>query len=356
MLKSVMQIHGIETPLIGLAPMDGVTDAAYRFIQKKHGNPDLIFTEFTHVVGLYKAAQRLLLDFKFAPSERPVIAQVFGAEPEYFYHAAQMVAALGFDGIDINMGCPARSVTERGSGAALIRTPDLAKQIIRETRRGFTDYFNSRQFSNIPAEIVSLIESQKATDKHLDELADKFTLSVKTRIGFDKNIVTEWVNHLNEMELSWLTIHGRTLKQLYAGQADWDAIAQGVEISHCPTFANGDANSAASTVRLLKHTNARGVLIGRGSYGNPWIFRVKDQIKHLASEVKDVDPTLPELTEVIKEHAALHYQLKGERGFVTFRKNLGWYSKRLPELSHLTARLVRVNTPEEVVSILDEVS
>lgn len=356
MVKLLMQIHGIETPIIGLAPMDGVTDAAYRFIQKKYGNPDLIFTEFTHVVGLYKAAQRLLLDFKFDPRERPVIAQVFGAEPEYFYHAAQMVAALGFDGIDINMGCPARSVTERGSGAALIRTPELAKQVVRETRRGFTDYFQNRQFTNLPSEIANLIEAQKATDKSLDETAPRFTLSVKTRIGFDQNIVTEWVNHLNELELDWLTIHGRTLRQLYAGQADWDAIAEGVATSNCPTFANGDANSAEAAVRILNHTKASGVLIGRGSYGNPWIFSNKDQIKEAKTEIKATDPSLPELIAVIKEHAALHYQLKGERGFVTFRKNLGWYSKRLPALSHLTAQLVRVNTPAEVISILEEVS
>lgn len=217
-----MQIHGIETPIVGLAPMDGVTDAAYRYIQKKYGDPDLIFTEFTHVHGLAVGAEALFRDFKFDQSERPAFAQVFGAEPEYFYLAAKIVAALGFDGIDINMGCPMRNVTERGSGAALIQTPELAKEIIRQTIQGTKDYFATGDLSDLPTKTQALIKLQaNPIDRELQE--KNYTYSVKTRIGYSENSVSEWVKHLNEMPLDWVTVHGRTLKQLYSGEANLDA-------------------------------------------------------------------------------------------------------------------------------------
>lgn len=350
-----MQIHGITTPIVALSPMDGVTDAAYRFIQKKYGNPDLIFTEFTHVHGLAVGAASLFRDFLFDESERPVIAQVFGAEPEYFYLAAKIVAALGYDGIDINMGCPMRNVAEKGSGAALIQTPELAKEIVRQTIKGTEEYFNDQDLSQLPSQTQKLITAQK----HPVDLAVQqanYTFSVKTRIGYHENTVTEWVKHLNEMPLDWLTIHGRTLKQLYSGKADLDAIALGIATSRFPTLANGDISSAPSAVDMLKYTKAAGVLIGRGTYGNPWIFRSKDKIKKLESDITDYRPTLTELKQVMLEHADLHLQIKGEKGFLQMRKNLAWYAQKAPELKSCIPQLVRVNTPAELADILAQVA
>ena len=123
--------HNIPRPIIGLSPMDGVTDPSFRFITAKHGRPDVILTEFVHIQSAIYAPELMLRDFTYAEIERPVVAQIYGKTPELFYQVAHIVGELGFDGLDINMGCPARKVAAAGCGAALIREPDLARAIIQ---------------------------------------------------------------------------------------------------------------------------------------------------------------------------------------------------------------------------------
>ncbi len=346
--------HGLETPVIALSPMDGVTDAAYRYVTKKYGNPDLIFTEFTNVIGLCKGAERLFMDFDYDDIERPVIAQVFGPDPEYFYHAAKIVVALGFDGIDINMGCPARNVSEKGSGAGLIRKPETAKEIVRQTRKGVADYFADGKLTGVADNVPGIVTAALASHQPIDRQAQQanFTISVKTRIGYDSNVVSEWMQHLTEVSPDWISVHGRTLKQLYTGQADWDAIATAVQSTPIPILANGDITSSALAVDVLKRTKAAGVLIGRGSYGNPWIFRQKEQIKQLADSIQDFQPSWTEKVDVIIEHAKLHWQFKGEKAFTQMRKNLGWYIKDIPNASSLRAKLMQTTNPEQVAQVL----
>lgn len=344
--------------------MDGVTDAAYRYMQKRYGAPDVTFTEFTHVIGLMRGAGPLFVDQLYSELERPVIGQVYGATPDDFYHAAKIIAALDFDGIDINMGCPAKTVADSGSGAALIRTPELAKEIVRATKRGIQDYFADGQLTGVAANVPDLIESAlqrrlAETGLTVAEMAvytaqrrQDFTVSVKTRIGFHEVIIKDWIQHLTEVGPDWITVHGRTLKQAYSGTADWDAIADAVSTTPIPVIGNGDVITSNDAVRMLTHTNARGVLIGRGSYGNPWLFRQKQAIKDLKPDIQDYEPTKEELFQVMKEHAKLHWDLKGERAFVQMRKNLAWYCKGFEGANDLRMKLVRVNNLEELGTLL----
>jgi len=345
-----MFFHNLTTPVISLAPMDGVTDAPYRFIMKKYGDPDLTFTEFTNVIGLCRGADRLFLDFVYDDIERPAIAQVFGNDPEYFYHAAKIVAALGFDGIDINMGCPARNVAEKGSGAGLIRVPEIAKEIVRQVQKGVADYFQDFTLTGIAENVPALIAAANATHAAFDREKQRvnFTISVKTRVGYDSIVIDEWIKHLTEVAPDWITVHGRTLKQLYTGNADWDAIATAVDNTHIPVFANGDVTSSNAAVAVLKHTKAAGVMLGRGTYGNPWIFRTKQQIKSLTSPIIDYVPSDAEKIQAILEHTQRHWELKGEKAFVQMRKNLAWYISSIPDASALRQKLMQAPNPDAV--------
>ncbi|MBL8015061.1 MAG: tRNA-dihydrouridine synthase [Candidatus Doudnabacteria bacterium] len=361
----------IKFPVIGLSPMDGVTDAAYRFFTNKEGKPDITFTEFVHVIGLCRGGERLWQDFIFHDTERPVVAQLFGAEPEYFYHAAKIVCELGFDGVDINMGCPARTVTEHGAGAALIRTPELAQEIVRQTRKGVQDWFETGEVTGIEDHIRARIPQMKAQRRMLAERnavpfkhysqGDERSLlpvSVKTRVGFDSIVVSDWVKYLLEVEPAWLTIHGRTLKQLYAGQADWDAIALGVQTvdGQFPVLANGDVKTYDDVQRVLTHTKAQGTLVGRGTYGNPWWFKHVQQLKEALAAGSPVPemftPSWPAAKQTMLDHAKLHVELKGPLSYVQMRKNLAWYVSNIPDANELRRKLVLSNSVEELEEIL----
>jgi tRNA-dihydrouridine synthase B len=354
-------------PIIGLSPMDGVSDAPFRYITHKYGSPDATFTEFVHVIGICRGGERLWQDFIFADRERPISAQLFGTETEYFYHAAKIAAEMGFDGVDINMGCPARSVAEHGAGAALIRTPELAKEIVKAVQKGVKDWYETGELTGITNKFKQRVERMVDERKRFSEKdgvefkryangADRSVLpvSVKTRIGYSEVTVRDWIKTLTEVEPAWLTIHGRTLKQLYTGQADWDAIAAGVESTHLPVLANGDIKSVADIKRVLELTKAKGVLLGRASYGNPWLFKNLNKFKQDFNSDTTYIPSLEERFAVVKEHVKLHLELKGPGSFVQLRKHLGWYMSGFPEAAELRKQLVVSNNEEEVEQILDK--
>ncbi len=239
----------LPKPIIGLSPMDGVTDQAYRHVQKNHGQPDLIVTEFTSAEGLSRNAIKLLDDFIYDETQRPVVAQIFGKEPESFRITALMACYLGFDGIDINMGCPAKNVSQHGSGAALIRTPELAQEIVRETKAGVQDWVNGKTLDECPSlkgPTKRLIMSRHKQLPAVYQERKEIPVSVKTRVGFDVPIVEEWIPRLLEVEPAAISLHGRTLKQLYAGEANWEEIAKAAEIVHQTQtliLGNGDLTS-----------------------------------------------------------------------------------------------------------------
>ncbi len=359
--------HRLPKPVIALAPMDGVTDAPFRYIVARHGRPDILFTEFTNVEGLARNAMLMLDDFLFSEIERPVVAQIYGSEPESFYKIAIVVCELGFDGIDVNMGCPARKVASRGCGAGLIRTPSLAKEILRAVKQGVSDWVNGKNVQDLGLKqkmLKRIVEMNRRRDPEIHSSVERFPLpvSVKTRIGYDSVTVEDWVQHLLEESPVAITLHGRTLKQMYTGQADWEAIARAAEIVHqTPTLilGNGDLQTENDILQKVRLSGVDGVLLGRGSMGNPWIFSRRDLIRQALREgwqdlsvISEVSPQTR--FSVLLEHARCFEDIKGQQRFSAMRKHFGWYCKGLPRAAELRNRMCQTRSASEVEQILQD--
>lgn len=347
-------------PIIGLSPMDGVTDQPYRYIAKKIGNPDIVMTEFTSAEGVAHNALRLLEDFFFDETQRPAIAQIFGKEPRAFYITAVILGYLGFDGIDINMGCPAKSVEQHGAGAALIRTPQIAKDIFLATQAGMTDWSNGLTLDDLPELKQKTKRAVLARHEMLPEWAKERRLlpvSIKTRIGYDQVVIAEWMKHLLEVEPAAITVHGRTLKQLYSGQANWEAIALAVETakgSGTKILGNGDITTVEDFFTKVQASGADGALIGRATFGDPWFLKdvVAQRNNPVTTPLSRSEVSWQERIETIIEHTHIYQQTFPESNFMPMRKHLGWYVKGFPGASDLRSSLVRANTAEEVQTLL----
>ena len=354
----------IDKPIIGLSPMDGVTDASFRFITAKYGGPDVTFTEFVNVETAFFAPQTFIKDLTYDPIERPVVAQIYGHTPEMFYKVAHIVCELGFDGLDINMGCPAKKVAANGSGAALIRTPELARTIIQSARQGIQDWRDGQTLADIgiDPEFRTRIDLAKRLRDREETAVERcwIPLSVKTRIGYDCVVVEEWMQTLLAENLAAITLHGRTLKQGYKGDADWEAIGRAVEIaknSATLILGNGDLKHMEVVCRRVRETGVDGVLLGRAAQGNPWIFRAKDRVKQALRSAVDVTIQAPsvgleERFRVLIEHSRHFEEHSMIRSFVGMRKHLAWYCCGSPGAAELRAQMVRVSHIEEVVQCL----
>ena len=213
---------GDKRPFFILAPMSNVTDAAFRRLIAKYGKPDVFYTEFVSADGLCsKGKEKLLIDLQFSNKEHPIVAQIFGANPEKIYEASGLIKKLGFDGVDINMGCPDRSVEKQGAGAALIKNPKLAKEIIRAAKDG----------------------------------AKGLPISIKTRIGYNKDELDTWLPELLAAQPAAIVVHARTRKEMSKVAAHWGAVKKAVEIargSRALIIGNGDVESIADGVEKLK--------------------------------------------------------------------------------------------------------
>src|SRR6185312_10730494 len=193
------------------------TDAPCRTMHGLYGRPDVVLTEFTNVEGLWRGSDRIFRDFLYTPAERPVVAQIFGCRPEYFYKAAHVVCELGFDGLDINMGCPARTVANRGGGAGLIRMPDMAKEIIRACQQGVRDWANGQTLEDLEMDSARIQSLRCMNQERVEIWGDSarierrlIPVSVKTRMGYDSIVITDWIKDLLEMEPHVISLHGRT--------------------------------------------------------------------------------------------------------------------------------------------------
>lgn len=307
--------------------MDGVTDAPMRFIAKKHGKPDVIYTEFVSVDGLWRIEKRgevkhkIWRELQYDESERPVVVQLFGHDPVSFYEATKIVAKMGFDGVDINMGCPSPGLEKRGGGAGLMRDIGLAHRVIEAVRKGVTD------------------------------AGKVIPVSLKTRIGStgpDK----EWWEALAKEELPAVAMHGRTFKQLYSGEADWEILREASRIikeSGALFLGNGDVEKIVGENKV-QLTNERvvdlendfdGVLIGRKAVGNPWALR-KD----------GYEPELSEKLGVAIEHAREFEKNLPDNKFEIMRKHLTWYAHGFPGAGGLRRKLVVSNSGDEVEEII----
>lgn len=324
--------------------MDGVTDAAFRYLVAKTSQPDVIITEFTNVEGLARGAVKMLLAFRYSEVERPVVAQIYGTEVESYYKVALMLCHLGFDGIDINMGCPANKVARRGSGAGLIRTPELAKELVRTTKQAVEDWSNGKtlEAADIRPKIITALRKIRPQEG----ARKKIPVSVKTRIGYDSEIAEEWTKHLLEAEPANISLHGRTLKQMYSGQADWEAIGRAARLckgTGISLLGNGDISSLDDAFERIKAYGVNGVLVGRATYGSPWFFSGKE-------------PTVTERIAAGIEHSELYEQILPELNFHNMRKHLAWYCKGFSGAKEVRSQLMRAESAQHVRQIFAQMA
>jgi tRNA-dihydrouridine synthase B len=365
----------LPRPIIGLSPMNGVTDHAFRHIQKKHGNPMLLFTEFTSVDGICAGASALLKDFLYDESQRPIIAQIYGRHPQNFYQTAMLLCELGFDGIDINMGCPSKSIAHAGAGAGLIRTPRLAQEIVRATQRGVQDWLNGatvRDCVDVPARLLEQIEARHRELPVAFQQRRPIPVSVKTRIGYEISQVKEWIPQLLESEPVAITIHGRTLTQGYSGDSNWDEIGCAAEIargSGTLILGNGDLASLDDAYQRIDRYGVDGALIGRASYGNPFVFRQEESpaqqepVEHdpTPSQQKNQDKEQYQdrydILHIALDHARMYEESFGHMDryqFLPMRKHLGWYVRHLPGASHLRRTLMMTSSLDDAVATIEQ--
>lgn len=350
----------LPRPILALSPMDGVTDQPFRHLQKKYGNPMLMYTEFTNAEGLCLSNGRLLRDLLYDETQRPIIAQIFGKTPHFFYQAAIVLCELGFDGIDINMGCPSKTVASGGSGAGLIKTPQLAQEIVRVTKQGVQDWRNGATVHNCPdikPRVAAQILAYRQQLPPAYQERRPIPVSVKTRVGYETPIIATWLPYLLEVEPVAVCIHGRTLAQAYTGEASWEEIGKAVAIakgSGILLLGNGDILSLAQAQSRVRDYGVDGVLIGRATYGNPFFF---GEEQPLVEGAEPVPARVQCFAELMVEHATLYEQSYSHYEnyfFSPMRKHLGWYARQMHGGKKLRVPLMQSNSAQEVVQILTE--
>lgn len=343
--------------ILALSPMDGVSDYPFRSISKKYGQMDLVFTEFANVEGvcLSKSTQ-ILNHFDFDNAQRPLIAQIFGKTPKYFKQVAVLLCEMGVDGIDINMGCPAPTVSSHGSGAGLIRTPDLAREIIKAVQTGVQEWSEGlllEDCEDISTQTIAALRDKKKFFALED--ADRKrqpTVSVKTRIGIADDEIGSWLPNLTQMNLAAISLHGRTLKQSYSGRSNWEVIAKAAAIvkQNSPNtifLGNGDVLDYEEAKQKVIDCGVDGVLIGRASFGRPFVF--------LPSKQREEFLRTHNLFSIALEHAKLYEETYGQKeryNFLPMRKHLAWYTKGVEQAALIRSELVRSNSAAEVAEIL----
>jgi len=320
--------------------MDGVTDAPFRYMMCKSSKPSLVMTEFVNVEGLARGAVSMLKAFYYSEIERPIVAQIYGLETESFYKVALICCYLDFDGIDINMGCPANKVARRGSGASMIKIPDQARKVIQTVKQAATDWQNgiTLKEAGLRPKIITALESIKAEEPQRKLLP----VSVKTRIGVDEIVTENWISTLAKEKPANITLHGRTLKQMYSGEANWDEIAKAAKICHesgITLLGNGDIQNMEDAKARIEKYGTDGALIGRAACGNPWFFGSHE-------------PTQEERFQAAIEHAEYFEQNHMEHAFFAMRKHLAWYCRGFDGAREVRTRLMQTNSAAEVKEIL----
>ena len=303
-----------------LAPMASVADKAYRLMCKKYGAAYLV-SEMISAKGLCFGDKKTARLCEIEPEERPYALQLFGEESYYMGKAAYMLGAHKPDVIDINMGCPVPKIVSNGSGSALMKDPERAFEIAKEVVKN----------AGCP-------------------------VTVKFRAGWDeqsKNAV-EFAKIIEQAGVAAIAVHGRTRMQFYSGKADWDIIKAVKAAVSIPVIANGDVTDGKSAKALYEHTGCDLVMIGRGSYGKPWVF---EQVKrYLENGEVMPEPDLEEKMRVMKEHCELICKYKGERqGMKEARKNVQWYIKGLRGSAKLRGRCSELVQLSDLEMMIDAI-
>lgn len=321
----------LDKPIIGLAPMAGITDSPFRRIVKEWG-AELLYSEMISSHALVYRNKKAFELAKFRKMERPIIIQLFGREPSIMAEAARIVGnEIKADGVDINFGCPAKRVVRSGHGAALIDEPQLAGKIVR-------------------AMVKSI----------------KIPLSVKTRLGESKKTdIYDFAKKMEAMGAKAIAIHGRTLKQGYRGLADWKPIYKVAEMVKIPVLGNGDIKNQKDIARVLAGSSQlsagsrlAGILIGRGAFGNPFIFHgvkaiKKDPKRFIRNEgFEFAAVSSNERRETILKQANYALETKRERGLIELRKHLAAYVKGNKKAKEIRSKLVQTSTIKEIEKVL----
>jgi len=313
-----------------LAPMEDVTDASFRIICKECG-ADMVYTEFVPSEGLVRDAAKALAKMHTGENEAPIGIQIYGHDPDNMVeaarmadNAAQLAGGHGCDLIDINFGCPVSKIAGRGAGSGMMREPD----------------------------------KMVAITKAIVEAVGK-PVTVKTRLGWDENskIIVELAERLQDVGIQALTIHGRTRAQMYRGEADWTLIGQ-VKANphmHIPIIGNGDINSAAKAAEAFDRYGVDGIMVGRASFGRPWIF---SEIKHYLRTGEELPPPgVRERAALAKRHFQLSLDIKGPvTGVYEMRRHLSCYFKGLPDFKETRMKLVTSTDIDEIFATLDYIA
>lgn len=319
----------LPKPIFVLAPMADVTDAPFRRMIAKYsahtrkdgtvGGPDVTWTEFVAADGLVRATpegkEKLMADLMYSEEERPIVAQLFTSNAGHMEIAAKLCRELGFDGIDINMGCPDRSIEKQGCGSAMIKTPEVARMIIRAAKKGAGD----------------------------------LPVSVKTRVGYDQDILDEWLSVILEEEPAVVTIHARTRKEMSKVPAEWERVRHAVEIrnkmgSEALIIGNGDVLSLKDGRRKAELSGADGVMLGRAIFGNPWLFHPEKDLSNVSIE---------ERLWVMVEHTKLFEELLPFKNFAIMKKHYKAYVNSFPGAAELRAELMEKNTATEIAEVVE---
>lgn len=305
----------LKKPIFVLAPLANVTDAVFRAHIVKYSKPAVFWTEFVAADGLVhpKGRVALLRDLAFSEAERPIVAQLFTAHPENMRAAAKLCAELGFDGIDINMGCPDKNVIKQGAGSACIKNPELAQRIIRAAMRG------------------------------VEDAGKKIPVSVKTRLGFNEDILEEWLPKLLETKPAVITLHARTKKEMSKVPARWERVKRAVEIakgSGTLILGNGDVTDLFDAEKKVQETGADGVMLGRAIFGNPWLFDMEKKV------------TVGEKVLAALEHTKLFEDTWGKsKSFELMKKHYQAYINHFPLAKELRVELMNCHSATEVEQV-----
>ena len=301
-----------------LAPMAGITDLPFRLLCKEQG-AGLLCMEMVSAKAIYYNNKNTESLMEIDERERPVSLQLFGSDADIMSEMAKKIEEKPFDILDINMGCPVPKVAGNGEGSALMKNPELVREVV--------------------SKVV------KATCK---------PVTVKIRKGFDESCVNavEIAKIIEDCGAAAVAVHGRTREQYYSGRADWDIIRQVKEAVSIPVIGNGDVTGPESAKRMLEETGVDGIMIGRAARGNPWIF---GQIKeYLETGTLPQKPELSEVREMMLRHAKMQLECKGEyTGIREMRKHVAWYTAGYPNSAKLRAKINEVETYQELEALLN---